>query len=93
MNFKSNLNYLPEDLRRKIYCKIVNKMYLLEHKNKFKLSLNLINKKRHIIYKNLNYFKYFYKMQHEIYDYYMDHIPCEYFEVSNNEYYIYFRLN
>tara|TARA_B100001094_G_C18027007_1_gene718111 strand:- start:373 stop:828 length:456 start_codon:yes stop_codon:yes gene_type:complete len=56
MNFKLYLNNLPEDLRRKVYSNLIDKMEILTHRNKFKLTLNLINKKRHIIYKNLNYY-------------------------------------
>ena len=54
--FKLDLNKLPEEIRRKVYCNLIDRMDDLDHKNKFKLTLNLINKKRHNIYKNLNYY-------------------------------------
>ena len=55
--FKIDLNNLPKEIRRKVYCNLIDRMDDLEHKNKFKLTLNLINKKRHNIYKNLKYYQ------------------------------------
>ena len=55
--FKLDLNKLPEEIRRKVYCNLIDRMDNLEHKNKFKLTLNLINKKRHNIYKNLKFYQ------------------------------------
>lgn len=57
MNFNKNLNNLPEDVRRIVYSKLIDKMNYLEHNNNLKLSLNLIDKKRHKIYKNLDFYK------------------------------------
>ena len=55
--FKIDLNNLPVEIRHKVYYNLIDRMDDLEHKNKFKLSLNLINKKRHNIYKNLNFYQ------------------------------------
>ena len=55
--FKFDLNNLPKEIRSKVYCNLIDRMDDLEHKNKFKLTLNLINKKRHNIYKNLKYYQ------------------------------------
>ena len=93
MDFNTNLNNLPEDLIRIIYYHLFDKLYFLNHKNKFKLSINFINKKRHYIYNNLNYYKYFYKMQYDINSNYMNQIPCDYIDICTNLYYIYFRYN
>ena len=55
--FKLDLNKLPEEIRRKVYCNLIDRMDDLDHKNKFKLTLNLINKRRHNIYKNLDFYQ------------------------------------
>ena len=55
--FKFDLNNLPKEIRHKVYCNLIDRMDDLDHKNKFKLTLNLINKKRHNIYKNLNFYQ------------------------------------
>ena len=68
--FKFDLNNLPEEIRHKVYSNLIDKMDIVEHKNKFKLTLNLINKKRHNIYKNLNYYNY-------IFNDYIESAPLE----------------
>ena len=93
MNFNNNLNDLPEDLRRRIYSQLIRKMNILDHKKKYKLSLNLINKKRHYIFKNLSSYNHYYIIQYNINNYnnYMCQIQSDYQIVSLNEYYIYWR--
>ena len=34
--FKLDLNKLPEEIRRKVYCNLIDRMDDLDHKNKFK---------------------------------------------------------
>lgn len=90
--FKLDLNNLPEEIRHKVYCNLIDRMDVLEHKNKFKLTLNLINKKRHNIYKNLNFYQsmlnHFNEISFEIYNNPQINLLTSYMFVNYSDFYL-----